>query len=128
MSEWVKAVEQLSTIVYAGLMSNWTYLTRTISSIGTLFSSLEEVNFSLPLQVGMPSMMSLRSSLHCQYDWAALESPIHQPIQQQTTMDLRSHSLLSSWNNPTSILTTQRLNNSNSNKYQQRLRNTINHK
>ena len=53
MSEWVDTVERLSTytttssIIYAafthGLMSKWTYLTRTTPNIGNLFSPLKEV-------------------------------------------------------------------------------------
>ena len=54
MSEWVNTVERLSTIAHSqphaayaafthGLMSKWTYLTRTMSNVGDLFSQLEEV-------------------------------------------------------------------------------------
>ena len=54
MSEWVDAVERLSSIAHTqphaayaafmhGLMSKWTYLTRAIPNIGDLFSPLEDV-------------------------------------------------------------------------------------
>ena len=54
VSEWVKAIEHLSTIAetqphaaYAafthGLMSKWTYISRTITNIDHLFTPLEEV-------------------------------------------------------------------------------------
>ena len=54
VSEWVNAVERLSSIAHTqphaayaafthGLMSKWTYLTRAIPNIGDLLSPLEDV-------------------------------------------------------------------------------------
>ena len=54
VSEWVSAVERLSSIAHTqphaadasfthGLMSKWTYLTRAIPNIGDLLSPLEDV-------------------------------------------------------------------------------------
>ena len=122
VSEWVITVERLSTFahtqpqaVYAafthGLMSKWTYLTRTIPNIGNLLSPLEEVirqKFLTSLTGQNAFNVSLVSSWHCRYDWVASESQIHLLIQQHTMKHLRRllpHSLLSSWNNPNSIQT-----------------------
>ena len=55
VSEWVNAVERLSSIAHTqphapyaafthGLMSKWTYITRAISNIGDLLSPLEDVS------------------------------------------------------------------------------------
>lgn len=50
----------------------------------------------------MPSVVSPGSLRHFQYDWVVSESPIYQLIQQHTRTIL-PHTLLSSWDNHTSI-------------------------
>ena len=102
MSEWVNAVERLSSIAHTqphaayaafthGLMSKWTYLTRAIPNIGDLLSPLEDVirwKFLTSLTRQNVFNDVTRELMHCQYNWMALESPIHQPIHHHIMMHL----------------------------------------